>query len=1186
MNINPAVVIAGIYLSAKLISFIAGELTENELKKQAEIDEQIELIKKQYQSAEPTDTPRLRGLGVSKKVKALREVLTDGAATRINEYEELLEEIKASKKKVVSALNSKDKINTPLRITSLELLLRQLSEAQSKCISYKHYLEIYREKVSTYLKADIPCFSMQLPQSFPYSGKVYWVGGAELQNRYLELAISDLIRIKIIVSDKDLYELDDNNRVPIMITNRGKYDYYASLEKGAFKEFELANTHLGFEATVKELQRNHIILTYQNSLELYLSKDNLIRPNRFPPVHSSLTVYPIKWEFDLSEHKYSNGSKIFPVKVSERKEDAGSSLSFSHFPICFTEEELKLFKDVYENKNLTDYDGEFLIGPIDADNCKLKKGSLLKLQFGDIPLFFIEIDEHKGRTDILRYYFRFHSMCNPDEKTFSADDVFLPLDVSFAPYFAGTSDEMIKQYMGIDDLDDVAALIWDLFEEFRVQEQIRKNRDGIGYFYKWESITTQLISVLEQGDSIVLSVNWTIVNRNCVLADVDDPKRLERFIDNFAKKTDSSFNREWKPHFFVKDDYDNRYITDVIDSGRRLRIVGKNVSELFVNTSDSVELFASNQPYSEYQQKIALRQFRTGQVVNPFIQAACLNSTTIENNFDNSVEMMPFHNAALANNPSQRESVQLAYKARDVFLIQGPPGTGKTTVIRELVEQVLETSKDSRVLIVSQANVAVDNALAGLIDKHRNETVRCGNANKISEDFQGVRLQKRCQDYLDELESRQAEYENDFFNEWHSLIQKNGSYDYSPVLCELIIRNHRLIGATCVGLAKRNIGLERTEFDLVIIDEAGKALPAEMLIPLVRAKKAIIIGDQRQLPPVINPILYDEEKIDLEERAISENDLFCHSFFERMYENAPYYSKRMLDTQYRMPAVIGTAISELFYNGTLKNGSGTESKRPILFESNLSFINFDDEVNYRETRDVNNQITNPVEAKVAVSLVRTIRQKNKECKIAVITPYKGQKRLICNSLVKAGIRYQMNNIYVDTIDSFQGSEADVVLFCTTRAVRPTLFFKDMRRINVALSRARNELILLGKMSYFYKFCKSESCLPRLAQYIKTYGIIVKPEDLSLASDPLENTCRNEMLLSIDVISLPSSFFMEDWNQDLVQSKIDEYYKNGDFIEPLHIVKTSNGYLLCSGFEQYRAAMELGVNECLCKLESI
>ena len=1184
---NPVLIAAGIYLSASIISFIAGELTESERKKQKEIDDEIERILAHYKETAPSGAEdqaiQLSNQVIAKK-KDLCNYLKAEAQAREAEYALLHEEIKESKRKVISALRAKDVIQTPLRRNSLELLLRQLSEAQEKCYSYRQYLGVYCDEIGRKLDDDEPVvFYMQLPTNYPYIGKLMWVKTEQLSGHYVKCEIANSISLSIRITDIDSFEIDKSNIVPIMVTDGRRKEYSASLEKGAFKAYELSNTHLGFSATVKEIQRQHIILTYQNQLELYLPKDNLIKPNRFPPIRSSLTVYPVKWEYNLDYFSYGNGKTGYPVTVSERKEDAGSSLAFKCFPICFTEEDLALFMDYYETNNLQDYDEEFLIGPVTNDDVKLKKGSLLKLQFGDIPLFYIEVDEFDDRSDVLRFYFRFHGLCGPGEKTFSADDIFLPFDVGFSPYYAGTSIEMIQQYMDIDNIDDISSLIWDLFEEFRIQYQIRRDREGLGYFFKWESVTNQLISALEQGDSIQVNVKWAnALNRNTVFADILEPKALEGFIQQFVQRTDSLLMRDCKPEFFVKDDNDNRYVAEVIDAGYRLRISGKNASEIFNNSSDSIELFASNRPYAEYQQKAALRQFRIGQVVNPMIQSACLNSASIVSNYDNSRDLVPFHNKSLEENQSQKTAVELAFKEKNIFFIQGPPGTGKTTVIKELVEQVFDADDESRVLIVSQANVAVDNALSGLIEKCGNQTVRCGNGNKITEEFQKLRLQKRCQDYLDALIMRRDDFDDEFFDDWKETITTNEAYDYSPVLCELIIRNHKLIGATCVGLARRNIGLERTEFDLVIIDEAGKALPAEMLIPLVRAKKAVIIGDQSQLPPVINPILYDEEKIDLEERAISENDLFCHSFFERLYDNAPDSCKVMLDTQYRMPDVIGTAISNLFYGGKLKNGVGTGDKKPILFEGNLTFINFDGETNYCENKDkYNKQITNTAEAYAAVSLVKSIRAKDPFCKIAVITPYKGQKRLISNTLVDSGIHYQLNNIFVDTVDSFQGSEADVVVFCTTRAVHPTLFFKDTKRLNVALSRAKRELIILGRMEYFYKFRKNESCLPALADYIKKNGIVVKATHCKAIHETVGKTRAKEILLSLDNISLPTAYYMVEQNREAVQENIEEYYKNGDFIQPLTVKQTSTGYILKGSFEQFRAALELGITDCLC-----
>ena len=1181
-----AVLMVGIYVSAKIISFIADEMTEIDRIKQKELDDEINRICSCYQEVNPVDANDnvfYQSENVRKKNEEQIKYLIKEAESRESEYWDFHKEIKELKEEAENTLMSKKAVQTPLRRDSLKLLIRQLSEAREKCYSYIQYLGVYCDQVKRCYRNDaIPLFSMQLPTGFPYVGKVIWISSSQLSKNYIEYGVPGEFETTICVTDKELFDIVDKSVIPVMITGGCKRKYYASIEKGAFKAYELGNTHLGLSASVKEIQKNHVILVYRNQLELYLPKNNLIKPDRFPPIRSTLTVYPVKWEYDLKEYN----KKHCPVTVSERKEDASSSLEFKCFPICFTEDSYNLFTAYYEKNNLQEYEEEFLIGPVNQEDVALKKGSILKLQFGNIPLFFIEVDEHNDRSDILRYYFRFHHMCNADDRAFSADDIFLPFDVTVSPYFDGTSDEMIRQYMDIDidDLNDIAAFIWDLFEEFRIQDQMRKDREGVGYFFKWENITKQLINVLEQGDSFKAKIKEIVPEGpNCLFAEVQNTTEMERFIKSFAQKTDLLIMREWRPQFFVKDEFGNRYVTMVVDGVNRLRIIGKDVSEVFTEGLEYIELFASNRPYAEYQQKAALRQFRIGNVVNPLIQAACLNSANIVSSFDNERILLPFQNKVLATNLSQLQAVEKAFKEENIFLIQGPPGTGKTTVIRELVEQELGTVDDSRILIVSQANVAVDNALSGLVEKYSDQIVRCGNGNKISSEFQKLSLHSRCQNYLNELKLRKESFNESFYDNWYKTIIPQDSSYYSPILCELVIRNHRLIGATCVGLAKRNIGLERTEFDLVIIDEAGKALPAELLIPLVRAKKAVIIGDQKQLPPVINPILYDEERIDLEERAVSENDLFCHSFFERLFDNAPESSKVMLDTQYRMPAVIGTAISKLFYDCKLKNGSGTESKKPVLFDSNLSFVDFENDERYLEKKDNKKQITNLVEAEAAVSLTLNIREKDASCSIAIITPYKGQKRLISNTFIKAGKHFKLDKINVDTIDSFQGSEADVVIFCTTRAVQPTLFFRDKRRLNVALSRARRELIVLGRMSYLYKFRKSESCLPFLADYIKKNGNIIAANDCPMIQMPVDTNKSGELILSIDNISLPSAFYIYNFNLLKVQEKMAEFYTYGDFVNPVTVKKTSNGFVLTGSYDQFEAAIELGITECLCKV---
>ena len=1089
----PLIIAAGVFVSANILSFIAGELTEAEVEKQKEIEKTAKHIREAYESETSLICDDLldNSEKIAEKRTALYEFFNKEASLRKENRKDFLEEIKSTKETVIKTLRSKDVVFTPLRKNSLELLLRQLCEAQDKCREYINYLDVYSNEIFKIRgEEDLPEFFMQLPDYYPYIGKVMWVDSDCIDNDRFDREISPLFSVTISIKDAGEIGINEASRIPVMITKSYGKEFNASLEMGAFKAHELVNTHLGFNASVKRIQTDKLILVYKDKLELELPKEYLVDPNRFPPVRSTVTVYPVRWEHNLTGFTYKSGKEGYPVVVSERKDDASSSFSFNSFPICFTEEQWAEFKFYYDKNKLDTYNEEFLIGPVSPEDVSLKSGSLLKLQFGDIPLFIIEIDEYSDRNDILRYYFKFHHLCDASERTFCADDIFVPFDVSFTPYYAGTSEEMLKKYADIDDLDDIAALIWDLFEEFRIQDRITKDRDGIGYFLKWESITDQLISVLEQGDSIIIDASIEEIRKNSVIAELKHPEDIRDFIDDYTKKQDKALKREWRPKFFVKDNRANRYLAFFDNHCTHLVIVGSNIGNVFEKTNTKLELFAYNTPYPEIQQKTALKQLRQGQVVNSAIQAACLNSSNINSMTETKRLLSPLHNKKIESNICQKNTIEKAFNEKNIFFIQGPPGTGKTTVIRELVEQEFDANDSARILIVSQANVAVDTALAGLVKKYGQQVVRCGITDKISVELKETSLENRCQNYLDELNERKESFDTEIYDDWQQLVSSNISHDYSPTLCEVILRSHKLIGATCVGLAKKNIGLERIGFDLVIIDEAGKALPAELLIPLLRARKAIIIGDQNQLPPVINSILYDEEKIDLEERAVSENDLFASSFFERLYDNAPDSNKCMLDTQFRMPEVIGNAISELFYEGKIKNGEGTKKRKPILFDTNLSFINYDGDTKYCEKQSSDKQLTNRKEAEAAVALVNNIRNRDEKCSIAVITPYKGQKQLIRDTFLRYGYNYQRDRIVVDTVDGIQGSEADVVLFCTTRSIKPTVFFKDSRRINVALSRAKKELIILGKMKYFYKYNKSDSCLPGLANYIKENGSVI------------------------------------------------------------------------------------------------
>lgn len=286
---NTFLIAAGVYLSTRIIAFIAGELTEAEIKKQAEIDAEIDKIIAECDNSALSDTEKedaQKSVSVLERNSRIFEYLRNEAHDREENYSSLYDEIRESKKKVIDALKSRESIRTPLRKSSLELLVRQLSEAQERCYGYIQYLRIYSDRIKDYSRTgEPPVFRMQLPSQYPYVGKVIWINSNQLVERSIRYDIPELFSISITVSDKSDFEYPQNSPLPIMITENHKDNFVASLEKGAFKAYELSNPHLGVSATVKEIQNKYVLLNYQEHLELFLPRNNLINPNRFPPIH-------------------------------------------------------------------------------------------------------------------------------------------------------------------------------------------------------------------------------------------------------------------------------------------------------------------------------------------------------------------------------------------------------------------------------------------------------------------------------------------------------------------------------------------------------------------------------------------------------------------------------------------------------------------------------------------------------------------------------------------------------------------------------------------------------------------------------------------------------------------------------------------------------------------------------------
>jgi len=248
------------------------------------------------------------------------------------------------------------------------------------------------------------------------------------------------------------------------------------------------------------------------------------------------------------------------------------------------------------------------------------------------------------------------------------------------------------------------------------------------------------------------------------------------------------------------------------------------------------------------------------------------------------------------------------------------------------------------VLIVSQQNVAVDNVLDGIDRENKEWFERDGlsivrvapNEDKIQyENIKEYTVQKWFEKYKETVKEKFIELEQnndndkgllkrfnfssefkekkelnkklyDFSKEWMNLIYKPDFRDIDNEIKELLISKHQILGATCVGLANKSLGLDLIEFDIVIIDESGRATAPELLIPILRAKKVILIGDHNQLPPTIDRKLLQKLESDSEEDLSFEDlEILKKSFFEELFEKVSNSNKAMLNEQFRMPEQIG-----------------------------------------------------------------------------------------------------------------------------------------------------------------------------------------------------------------------------------------------------------------------------------------
>lgn len=412
-------------------------------------------------------------------------------------------------------------------------------------------------------------------------------------------------------------------------------------------------------------------------------------------------------------------------------------------------------------------------------------------------------------------------------------------------------------------------------------------------------------------------------------------------------------------------------------------------------------------------------------------------------------------------NASQEKAVNEVLWAKDVAVVHGPPGTGKTTT---LVEAIFETlRRESQVLVCAQSNMAVDWISEKLVDRGIN-VLRIGNPTRVNDKMLSFTYERRFEAHPDypQLWSirkaiRELRQQRKHADSWH---QKMDRLKSRATELELRIRSSlfgeaRVIASTLTGAANRV--LEGEKYSTLFIDEAAQALEAACWIAIRKAGRVILAGDHCQLPPTVKSIMALKGGLG-------------KTLMERIVENKPE-TVTLLKMQYRMNEQIMKFSSEWFYHGMVESAP-TVSHRGILdYDTPMMWIDTAECDGKEEFVGENFGRINRAEAELTLQTLQQYLEKigkqrilEESIDVGIISPYRAQVQLLRKELRKSEFfRPYRHLLTVNTVDGFQGQERDIILISLVRSNDggDIGFLRDLRRMNVAITRARMKLIILG-----------------------------------------------------------------------------------------------------------------------------
>lgn len=412
-------------------------------------------------------------------------------------------------------------------------------------------------------------------------------------------------------------------------------------------------------------------------------------------------------------------------------------------------------------------------------------------------------------------------------------------------------------------------------------------------------------------------------------------------------------------------------------------------------------------------------------------------------------------------NASQEKAVNEVLWAKDVAVVHGPPGTGKTTT---LVEAIFETlRRESQVLVCAQSNMAVDWISEKLVDRGIN-VLRIGNPTRVNDKMLSFTYERRFEAHPDypQLWSirkaiRELRQQRKHADSWH---QKMDRLKSRATELELRIRSSlfgeaRVIASTLTGAANRV--LEGEKYSTLFIDEAAQALEAACWIAIRKAGRVILAGDHCQLPPTVKSIMALKGGLG-------------KTLMERIVENKPE-TVTLLKMQYRMNEQIMKFSSEWFYNGMVESAPMVSHRGILDYDTPMMWIDTAECDGKEEFVGENFGRINRAEAELTLQTLQQYLEKigkqrilEESIDVGIISPYRAQVQLLRKELRKREFfRPYRHLLTVNTVDGFQGQERDIILISLVRSNDggDIGFLRDLRRMNVAITRARMKLIILG-----------------------------------------------------------------------------------------------------------------------------